>query len=162
MRRYTAAPPSRISGFNIRLAKDITVSHLKAYGLWSMMTSDIFNRAVPWTKLMILRRHFRSDLNTTPSNALSVLLSGAIIAGLLAAPFCPWALVAAGVFFVLFTLNTMPFNRYVKRHFNWPFTIATVITSVWYFCYAGVGLVFGVISAAWEAARGNSKMRRGK
>lgn len=138
------------SGLRIRMAKDIQVRHLKRYNLWSLMRSDIFHRAIPWTKLMLGRAYFRSDLNTTPRNAFSVLLAGGIVAALVSALFRPEALIAAGAFFLLFALNTMPFNRYVKRYFGWGFTLATVIMSVWYFFYSGVGLALGVVAAARE------------
>ena len=147
------------AGYGIRLAKDIQVRHLKRYNLWSLMKSDIFNRAIPWTKLMMFRRHFRSDLNTTPSNAVSVLLAGAIVGCLLAAPFRLWALAGVPIFFALFKLNTMPFNRYVKKHFGWGFTVASVLMSVWYFFYAGIGLVLGVAAALGEAAFGSAGRR---
>jgi glycosyltransferase involved in cell wall biosynthesis len=135
------------AGFSIRLDRDLQVIHHKTYNLWTLMRSDIFYRAVPWTVLMLRGSHFRSDLNTTPNNAVSVFLSAIIVAGLLAAPFKPWTLAGVAAATLLFALNTMPFNRYVKRYFGWGFTLATVAMSVWYFFYSGVGLVLGLAAA---------------
>lgn len=137
-------------GLNIFLAKDIQVTHWKKYTLWSLMRSDICYRAIPWTKLMLLRRHFRSDLNTTPRNALSVLLSAAIIAALATAPWRPVTLAAIPLLFAAFVFNTKDFNAYVKKHCGWKFAAATTVLSVWYFFYAGVGLLLGVVAALWE------------
>ncbi len=145
------------AGFKIHLANDIQVNHLKRYNLWSLMRSDIFHRAVPWTRLMLLHRRFRSDLNTTPRNALSVLFATAVVASFLAAPFRPAALAVAIAFLALFTLNTLPFNRYVKKYYRWPFTIVTVLMSVWYFFYAGVGLALGLTAAVYERLAGRRR-----
>lgn len=147
----------KAAGYRIRLDKTLQVGHLKKYNLWTLMRSDIVYRAIPWTKLMLLGSHYRSDLNTTPSNALSVLLAAGIFGCLLAAPFAPWALAGAGAGLVLFVVNTLTFDRYVKRHFKWGFTIGVVLMSVWYFFYAGIGLVLGIIAAAWELVAGRKR-----
>jgi len=140
--RLTAA------GFRVFLAKDIQVQHLKHYTLWSMMRSDICYRAIPWTKLMLLRRRFRSDLNTTPGNAASVVLATALVVAVGAAPWRPLSLLAVPASLALFALNTRAFNGYVKKHLGWRFMVATFFMSIWYFLYAGFGLALGIIAAA--------------
>jgi glycosyltransferase involved in cell wall biosynthesis len=152
----------KAAGYRIRLDKNLQVAHLKRYNLWTLMRSDVVYRAIPWTKLMLLGNHYRSDLNTTPANALSVLLAAAIIGCLCVAPFWPWTLLGVVVGLSLFTVNTLPFNSYVKRHFGWGFTISTMLMSVWYFFYAGIGFTLGIVAAVWEivTARAARERRR--
>ncbi len=69
-------------GRKIRLAAEIQVTHAKRYTLVSLIRSDIFHRAVPWTVLMLKEHTARSDLNTTWSNALSVFLAWLLIISL--------------------------------------------------------------------------------
>lgn len=60
------------AGHRIFLAKDIQATHAKAYTLASLLKSDLFGRAAPWTHLMLKHRMFRNDLNTSFHNVLSV------------------------------------------------------------------------------------------
>jgi GT2 family glycosyltransferase len=59
-------------GHRIFLAKDLQAIHAKAYTLGSLLRSDLFERALPWTRLMLKHRIFRCDLNTRVHNVLSV------------------------------------------------------------------------------------------
>lgn len=61
------------AGGKIRLAKEVQVKHLKAWTLFSLLKSDIFDRGIPWTKLLLSRRAFTNDLNLQMHNRISVL-----------------------------------------------------------------------------------------
>jgi hypothetical protein len=41
------------AGHRIRLAKDLQVKHLKAWDARSLLLTDLFARAVPWTELIL-------------------------------------------------------------------------------------------------------------
>jgi GT2 family glycosyltransferase len=60
------------AGHRILLAKNIQAMHAKAYTLGSLLRSDLFGHAVPWTRLMLKYGIFRNDLNTRVHNVLSV------------------------------------------------------------------------------------------
>jgi len=68
------------AGHHIRLAREIQVKHLKQWSLWRMMRTDIRDRAIPWTLLMLEGRCRRTDLNLQHRHRLSAV---AVMAGLL-------------------------------------------------------------------------------
>jgi len=75
------------SGHKIRLDRELQVTHLKRWSFWSIIKTDIFDRGIPWTEL-ILRRHFMpNDLNLRVGQRVSVALAllVAAVTGVLAA-----------------------------------------------------------------------------
>lgn len=76
-------------GHRIELVKELQVTHLKRWTLASMVRTDIFARAVPWTRLMLARRRLDRDLNLRPAQRLSGVLAGGLAAGLGAAALWP-------------------------------------------------------------------------
>ncbi len=77
----------RASGHRILLNKALQVKHLKRWTLGSLIKSDVFDRAIPWTSLILRDRHLPNDLNLRLSQRLSLMLLCAMLAFLgLSAP----------------------------------------------------------------------------
>jgi glycosyltransferase involved in cell wall biosynthesis len=70
------------AGQRIRLARQIQVTHLKRWTFWGMVRTDIFDRALPWTALIVRAGQLPNDLNVGWSSRLSAL-SVYALAGLL-------------------------------------------------------------------------------
>ena len=66
-------------GYKILLDKGLQVKHLKEWGWSSMLRTDIFSRAVPWSRLIIESKSMPGDLNLSVSDRISTLLTGALI-----------------------------------------------------------------------------------
>ncbi len=71
-------------GYTVKLVKSMRVEHLKRYTLVSLIKSDLFSRAVPWTRLVASGRMEFGKLNTARGGVYSTLLTGLIPA---VAPF---------------------------------------------------------------------------
>jgi glycosyltransferase involved in cell wall biosynthesis len=65
--RLTAA------GGRILLDPTLAVCHLKRWTLWSMLKSDVLDRGIPWTQLILRYGQFGSDLNVKTTYRLSVV-----------------------------------------------------------------------------------------
>jgi len=64
-----------LNGRNILLDRELQVTHLKRWSLWSIVRTDILDRGIPWTEL-ILRQHFMpDDLNLRVSQRVSVAVA---------------------------------------------------------------------------------------
>lgn len=61
-------------GYKIRLCRDVLVTHLKKWTLLKWMNSDILGRAVPWTRLILMRKKMPNDLNLKMSSRISAVL----------------------------------------------------------------------------------------
>jgi len=62
------------SGHKIELDPSIMVKHLKHWSLVNMVRTDIRDRAIPWTELILRNRSMPNDLNLRVSQRLSVVL----------------------------------------------------------------------------------------
>lgn len=69
----------REKGYKIRLDKDLQVTHLKHWGWYSMIKTDIFNRAMPWSRLILQTKSLPEDLNLRISDRVSTALVGILL-----------------------------------------------------------------------------------
>jgi glycosyltransferase involved in cell wall biosynthesis len=63
------------SGHRIMLNKRIQVTHLKRWTLWSIIKTDVLDRGIPWTELMLREGGIPDDLNLKVSQRISVILA---------------------------------------------------------------------------------------
>jgi glycosyltransferase involved in cell wall biosynthesis len=66
-------------GCQILLRKDIQVTHLKKWTLWSMFKADVKDRGIPWTELILRERHLPNDLNLKSSQRISAALACGVL-----------------------------------------------------------------------------------
>jgi glycosyltransferase involved in cell wall biosynthesis len=70
----------REKGYKIRLDKSIQVKHLKKWTLTNLIRTDVLDRAIPWTSLILQSKKMPNDLNLKMpqrfSAGLTVLLLG--------------------------------------------------------------------------------------
>lgn len=69
----------RKRGCKIRLDKELTVKHLKNWKWLSMLRTDIFQRAVPWSLLILEGNQLPRDLNLRISHRISAILVGLLV-----------------------------------------------------------------------------------
>jgi glycosyltransferase involved in cell wall biosynthesis len=63
------------AGHRIMLNKRLQVTHLKHWTLWSIIKTDVLDRGIPWTQLMLEEGRMPDDLNTKVSQRISVILA---------------------------------------------------------------------------------------
>ena len=85
----------RRAGHRIRIDPALEGTHLKRWTLASMVRTDLLDRAVPWSRL-ILTGGAGDTLNVSPEGRRSVLAAGGAAAALCVLPFAP-PLAAAGL-----------------------------------------------------------------
>ena len=66
-------------GNKILLDKELQVKHMKRWGLFNLLRTDIFNRAIPWSNLIMQGRQRVNDLNLRMSDKICAGLVGLIV-----------------------------------------------------------------------------------
>ena len=61
-------------GRRITLDKGLRVKHLKAWSFWRLVKTDIVDRGIPWTELILRDSNMPNDLNLQISQRISVAL----------------------------------------------------------------------------------------
>jgi glycosyltransferase involved in cell wall biosynthesis len=129
------------AGRTIELDPTLMVKHLKRWTLSGLLTSDIRDRAIPWTVLMLRERNIPNDLNVQSSQRISVVL---VYLALMLTPFYWPASVVSLV--VTIALNHR-FYRFLARKRGVLFAIRCVPMHLAYFVYSGASFVVGCMIA---------------
>jgi len=66
-------------GYKILINKTIQVKHLKRWTLLGLIKTDIFDRGIPWTQLVMADRKIPNDLNLESTQRLSALIIGLLL-----------------------------------------------------------------------------------
>lgn len=134
------------AGHRIHLVPEIQVKHLKRWTLGGMMRTDIFQRAIPWTLLILGSRHRRWNLNLQ----LRHRLSATAIFGfplLLAAGLAvhPLLLVAAAACPVLYHLLNRDLFRFFVDTGGVGFALATMPLLLLFYVYSTLAFLAGAL-----------------
>jgi GT2 family glycosyltransferase len=130
-------------GHRILLTPEIQLTHCKQYSLSKLVVSDVFYRAIPWTKIMLQRRIFRSDLNMHSNNMLSLF----VVLLMILTPIFPLPLLATEVaLLTLFVVLNREFLNFLFRSRGWFFALRA-LPLIWFqYFYSGVGLGLGMLA----------------
>ncbi|PWE32929.1 glycosyl transferase [Maritimibacter sp. 55A14] len=79
------------SGRRILVEPELLGKHLKIWTIRNGMFTDIFRRALPWSRLMIAREGLTDDLNAAATERLKAVVAGLLLLSVLAFPFAPGA-----------------------------------------------------------------------
>jgi glycosyltransferase involved in cell wall biosynthesis len=61
------------AGYQVRLCPDVQVTHLKRWNIFSLLRSDILDRAVPWTRLILSTSRLPAELNLELKSRVSAM-----------------------------------------------------------------------------------------
>lgn len=149
----------RARGATIHLVKDIQVTHLKRWTFMGLLRTDFFDRAIPWSLLMLRDRCFPPDLNVRASHQLSVILLYAMLAVSTLAtlrvvppawldPALAGALI--GVFGIaLIVLNGKLYIFFARKR-NWPFALRALPMHWLYYLYCGAAVTVALTLHLWN------------
>jgi len=128
----------KAAGYRIKLDKQLQVKHLKRWTVHNLLTTDIRDRAIPWTRLILQNEGVINDLNLQTSQRISAgavfLGVGALILGLWI-PFILLFVIAAVV--VLICLNSSFYGFLANKKGTW-FTVRAIPWHWLYFVYSSL------------------------
>lgn len=134
------------AGHPIRIVKDLQVFHHKVYDARSLFQSDAYNRALPWTLLMLRTGRNHRDLNTKRRDAVGLALAWVLPASMLFPP----AGAVLGAAYVACNLRLLAFLLRQRG----PAYAAKGLGARWlYHLAGGVGLGMGVAHHARSKLR---------
>jgi hypothetical protein len=135
------------SGHKVLLVKEIQVKHWKKWTLVSLIVSDIFHRAIPWTRFAMAFGGIKNDLNTTYSARISA--SAVTLAILLAGVFAQTPFAAISTFVLLGIALSLNFSFYLfmYRQRGFIFALGSILWHWFYFVYSSIALMAGIILA---------------
>ena len=143
------------SGRKIVLEPTLQVKHLKGWTLSSLIRTDVLDRAIPWTELILRDGSMPNDLNVSWSQRASVALA----LGLVGEPVIgTLALIPLRIVFVVWVASLFgnlalnrEFYRFLIARHGWRFALAAVPLHVLYHFYSGISFAAGAARHAWRS-----------
>jgi len=123
------------TGHKIELEPTLTVKHLRHWTFLGLLETDIRDRAIPWTLLMLRERHIPNDLNVQWNQRVSVAL--AYLALPMVLVYWP---ATVGFLAVVLALNHR-FYRFLGRRRGVVFAVRAVPLHWLYFIYSGAAFL---------------------
>lgn len=138
------------AGARIRLCKTLQVKHLKRWTALSVVHTDVWQRAIPWTRLIHSRRRFPNDLNLRLRERISVIAALTLAMALGVSPWwSPAFFISLGTVLALGGLN-YPFYAFFFHKRGLWFACRSMPWHWLYFFYCGIGFGLGSL---WHARR---------
>ncbi len=131
-------------GARIRLAKHVQVTHLKRWTFRGIVTTDIRDRALPWTALIQRTGHLPNDLNLQTSSRISALSVYTLIGLLVVGCWQPRAWAASLVpLLSLLACNRRLYAFFLKMRGPW-FLLGALPLHWLYFAYSALAFGYGM------------------
>jgi len=132
----------RRAGGRIVLDPTLHGKHLKVWTPRNAIHTDIFRRALPWSRLMIAREGVANDLNTSHGEKLKAGVAGLLLLSVLALPFAwgLWPLTVALAALAL-ALNR-DFAVFLYRNGGLVFALRALVYHQVYYVYSAAAFVW--------------------
>ncbi len=142
----------RAAGYHVLLEPVIQGTHAKRWTLLNLVRTDLFDRAIPWTVLVLTRRNLPATLNLKTSQKLcgaaACLAIGSVAAAIL---FRRWLPAVLALLLVLgIVVANAKFYKFFARERGWWFTVRVVPMHLLYYLYSVIGFAVG---AVWHRMR---------
>jgi GT2 family glycosyltransferase len=141
------------AGHKIILDSHIKAKHLKRWTFLNLLRTDILDRGIPWTRLMLQFGAMISTLNVAPVQRLSVVLVYLTFVVMFSSAVEPTMLIAVAAIILIVTLLNLDLYRfYLKRQGLW-FTLRVVPMHWLYFLCCGLSVIGGTLLHLFEQKR---------
>ena len=145
------------AGHKVSLDPELRVKHLKRWTFPMLVRSDVFDRALPWTEIILRERHMPNDLNLARAQRLSVALALAfplLFVGAMLAPDAAGRILAAVATVALLSSIALDarFYGFLARRRGVGFALAAMPLHLLYHLYSGLAFGAGVLLYAWRPA----------
>ena len=126
----------RAAGQEIRLYSDVLSRHLKRWTLRSMIVTDIFDRALPWSRLILRTGVLPSKLNLSLGQRVSAVCTALALVLLPVALFYQWTLIVIAVCVGLVVYLNRGLYGFFARHRSRIFALRVLPLHLLYYLYS--------------------------
>ena len=124
------------NGKKLMLDPTLQVKHLKAWSFFNLVKTDVMDRGIPWTELILRDECIPNDLNLQLSQRVSVVLAFLVVAVTMASAILIGAPFLAPLFALLFLLlsryeASTPFNLRFKSTLGVIVLLTAIVVLSW-------------------------------
>jgi cellulose synthase/poly-beta-1,6-N-acetylglucosamine synthase-like glycosyltransferase len=142
------------SGCRIAVVKSLQVKHLKRWTPSTLLGTDFFRRALPWTELILRSGRLEDDLNTDWAARVKVTLAWAVVSLTCASYWWPGTLALAMLAAAALLALENRLLTFFRTQRGRIFAIRTIPWLWFYYLYSGLAFSIGLSSHLWRLGRG--------
>jgi glycosyltransferase involved in cell wall biosynthesis len=135
----------RRAGGRILLFPELLSTHLKVWRLLNLLHTEIFCRAIPWSRLMIEQSGMVDDLNVSTMERLRAGLAGLLLLALLAAPFGVLPATLAAVMLGVVVWANRGLLALFYRRKGLLFAVSGLLFHQLYYLYSSAAFVYTLV-----------------
>jgi len=142
----------RHAGGRIVLNPEFQSTHLKVWRFINLLHTEIFCRAIPWSRLMLEQPGMTDDLNISPMERMRAVLAGIFVLVMLAVPvgLLPWW--SAPLILVIVALANHRLVALFYRRKGPLFALAGLLFHQLYYLYSSAAFVYSWLE--WKVTGG--------
>ena len=133
--------------YNIRLCKKIQVKHLKKWNAVNMIKVDFFQRALPWSEIIINQKGLINDLNIKSKDRWSVTMVFLFGLSLLLIFFNPYLIIASILLTAIFLLLNYQLYQFFYREKGGWFTIRVIPWQGVFYFTSGLAFILAILKS---------------
>ncbi|MCA9930519.1 MAG: glycosyltransferase family 2 protein [Anaerolineales bacterium] len=134
----------RNAGYHIRLEKLLQVRHMKRWTPKNMLITDIRDRALPWTRLILQDGELPNDMNLQTTQRLSTAVTFLLVALFAGGLVWPALLLLIPALTLLLIWLNRSFYTFLQAKRNTWFAIKAMPWHWLYFFYSGLSFIVGI------------------
>ena len=124
------------AGGRILVLPELQGKHLKVWTIRNAIHTDLFRRALPWSRLMISREGVADDLNTSRLERVKAVVAGLFLLSLLALPVAPGIWPATLVLMLAALALNAAFVKFLVQNGGVGFAAASLLYHQVYYVYS--------------------------
>jgi glycosyltransferase involved in cell wall biosynthesis len=132
--------------YRIRLDRHALIRHHKAWSFLRMLRTDVFDRAIPWTRLILRERRMPNDLNLRRGQRFTAVLALLMLALLPTLLLAHGFLVLFAVVAAAYVVRNWRFYSFLAHSQGLWFAVRSMPAHWLYFIYSCLGFALGVAS----------------
>ena len=133
------------TGRSIRLVKDLQATHLKRWTATGILTTDLLQRGIPWTRLILSRRQAPKDLSLDRIARLSTIAAFTTIASAILVPWYPVASFGTLAAILSLILLNLRFYSFLTRQRGLGFALGTIPWHGVFYLECGLAAALGTL-----------------
>jgi len=150
----------RKAGCRILLCRDVNVTHLKKWTIGKLLKIDIFQRAIPWSRLISREGQILDELNLTFKHRIAAIAAITVVAAGIMAFWSPGsAIVVALIALITFIALNFELFRVFAKNNGLIFTAKAAGLHLLYYLYSTATFV---VVNIWEKLVGVSTRLSGR
>jgi cellulose synthase/poly-beta-1,6-N-acetylglucosamine synthase-like glycosyltransferase len=136
------------AGHQLRLCPEIQATHRKRWSFLQMIHTDVFRRAIPWTRLILSQGSLPNDLNLRTENRVSAIAAWTLLLLLVFGTANRPLLAAAMVPVALLLACNWPLYRLFRRRRGFLFSLGAIGLHWLHYLYTSASFVIVVLESS--------------